>query len=144
MVQILEYTEGKVIAAKASKKLVASDYYKLLPLFVNRLKQYPNIRLYLDVSDLEGLELDELKKDLDFNTGLASAFDKVALLGNKAEEQWMSDLLKPFTSAEVKWFDSEGEGKDAAIAWLRTNRSHVTALAGSKTPSVVDYVFSES
>jgi hypothetical protein len=142
MVQILEYTEGKVIAAKASKKLVASDYYKLLPLFVNRLKRYPNIRLYLDIRDLEGLELDELKEDMDFNTGLASAFDKVALLGEKTEEQWMADLLKPFTSAEVKWFDSEG--KDAAIAWLRTNRSNVKGLAGSKTPLVVDYALSGS
>jgi len=121
MVQILGYTEDRIIAAKASKKITASDYYKLLPLIVNRLKQYTHIRLYLEVTDLEGLALEGLQDDLNFNACLASAFDKVALLGEKSHEPWVHELLKNFSSAEVSWYGIDE--KDEAIEWLRTNRS---------------------
>jgi len=106
MVQILEYTEGNIIAAKASKTLVASDYHKLLPLFVHRLKQYSHIRLYLDVTDLQGLALDELREDMGFNTGLASVFDKVALVGDNKSDPWLRNLSEYFISAEVNRYDS--------------------------------------
>lgn len=140
MIQILEYTEGNIIAAKASKKITATDYHKLLPLFVNRLKQYPNIRLYLDIADLEGIDLHELREEMDFNTGLGSVFDKVALLGKKTDEPRIKDLLNYFSSAKVEGFDVTG--KDAAIAWLRTNRRKVTDLADPETAQVMDCVLS--
>ena len=135
MVQILEYTEGNVIAAKASKQIIASDYYKLLPLFVHRLKQYSHIRLYLDVTDLEGLALAELREDMEFNTGLASAFDKVALLGEKKNDPWVSDLSKYFISAEIEWYNSNE--KHEAIEWLRTNRRTEDFLK-AKEPAAAD------
>ena len=131
MVQILEHTEGKIITAKASKTIIASDYYKLLPLFVNRLKQYPNIRFYLDIADLEGIDLHDLREEMNFNTGLANAFDKVALVGKKTDEPWVRDLLNNFTSAEVKWFDLIE--KYEAIEWLTANRPKTKELAGSQT-----------
>lgn len=140
MIQILEYTEGNIIAAKASRKITATDYYKLLPLFVNRLKQYPNIRLYLDIADLEGIDLHELREEMDFNTGLASVFDKVALLGKKTDEPRIKDLLNYFSSAKVKGFDVTG--KDAAIAWLRTDRRKAKDLTDSETAPEMDYVLS--
>ncbi|HLT06683.1 MAG TPA: STAS/SEC14 domain-containing protein [Cyclobacteriaceae bacterium] len=123
MVQILAFTGGKVIAAKARKTLVPSDYYKLLPLFVNCLKQYPNIRLCLDVSELEGIDLQELHEDLHVNAGLASAIDKVALLGRKKDEPWMNEMLKYFSSADLKWF--EPTEAISAVAWLKTERKRI-------------------
>lgn len=140
MVQILEHTEGKIIAAKASKTIIASDYYKLLPLFVNRLKQYPNIRFYLDIDDLEGIDLHDLREEMNFNTGLANAFDKVALMGKKTDEPWVGDLLNHFTSAEVKWFDSIE--KYEAIEWLTANRPKTKELTGFQTPSEINFVVS--
>lgn len=136
MVQILEYTEGNIIAAKASKTLVASDYYKLLPLFVHRLKQYSHIRLYLDITDLEGLALNELREDMGFNTGLASVFDKVALLGEKKSIPWLDNLSKYFTSAEVKQYDSNG--KNEAIEWLGCNRRNVKDLLKATEAATAD------
>lgn len=133
MVQILEYTEGNIIAAKASKTLVSSDYYKLLPLFVHRLKQYSHIRLYLDVTDLEGLALEELREDMEFNTGLASAFDKVALLGKKNNAPWMNSLSKYFISAEIEWYNSRE--KHEAIEWLTTNRRTEEDFLKAKEPA---------
>lgn len=141
MVQILEHTEGKIIAAKASKTIIASDYYKLLPLFVNRLKQYPNIRFYLDIADLEGIDLHDLREETDFNKGLANAFDKMALVGKTADEPWVRDLWVNFTSAEVKWFDSVK--KDEAIAWLTADRPKTKELTGSQKLSEIDFMLSD-
>jgi hypothetical protein len=136
MVQILEYTEGNIIAAKASKTLVASDYHKLLPLFVHRLKQYSHIRLYLDVTDLQGLALDELREDMGFNTGLASVFDKVALVGDNKSEPWLRNLSEYFISAEVNRYDSHE--KTVAIDWLRQNRRNVRDLIPTTAPATAD------
>ncbi len=140
MVQILAYTQGKIIAAKASKQLTASDYHKLLPLFVNRLKQYPSIRFYLEIADLEGIDLHELREEMDFNTGLANAFDKVALVGKKPDEPWVRDLLDNFTSAEVEWFNMKA--KDTAIAWLQADLVNTQDWVASKNRSEIDFVLS--
>ena len=136
MVQILEYTEGNIIAAKASKTLVSADYHKLLPLFVHRLKQYSHIRLYLDVTDLEGLALNELREDMGFNTGLASTFDKVALVGHNKSKPWLNNLSEYFISADVKEYNSNE--KHAAIAWLKLNARNAKDLFQATAPATVD------
>lgn len=127
MVKILGYTEGRIIAAKASKKLNESDYYKLLPLFVNRLKQYPSIRLYLEISDLVELEPKELQEEVGFNAELANAFDKVAIIGENKEKQLIKNLTKPFISAEVRCYNIVD--KDEAMEWLKVNTGNLTLEA---------------
>lgn len=118
MLQILEFTEGRIIAAKATGKFSESDYYKLLPLFINRLKQYPRIRLYFEMGDLEGMELKGSQEDVEFNGQLARSFEKVAMLGDNNGEQWVTDLIRSFTSAEVKYFDTIN--RDEAIKWIKS------------------------
>src|SRR5690606_21148777 len=118
-----------------------TDYYKLLPLFVNRLKQYPSIRFYLDIAEFEGSDLQELRKEMTFNTRSASVFDTVALMWKKTDEPRIKDLLNYFSSAKVEGFDVTG--KDAAIAWLRTDRRKAEDLTESETAPMMDYVLSD-
>jgi hypothetical protein len=50
---------------------------------------------------------------LKFDVQYANKFEKVAMVGDEKWENWMTDLMKPSTSAEVKFFEinhaSEGQ-----------------------------------
>jgi hypothetical protein len=48
-----------------------------------------------------------------------SNFERIALVGNRKWEKWMADFCKPFTKAEVKYFDTSEV--DAAWKWLLEN-----------------------
>ena len=105
MIQILEQTEGNIIATKATEKLTEADYSKLLPLLNNKLKQYEKIRWYFEMEDFEGWKPKAFWEDVKFDARHANDFDKVVMVGEKKWEEWMTDLMKPFTSAEIKYFD---------------------------------------
>jgi hypothetical protein len=118
MIQILEQTEGKVIATKATEKLTEADYHKLLPLLNNTVAQYKKIRWYFEMEDFEGWELKAFWEDVKFDAKHANDFEKVAMVGEKKWEEWMTDLMKPFTSAEIKYFDELQKGE--AMEWIKS------------------------
>jgi len=117
MIQILEQTPDNIIATKATGKLTEADYNKLLPLLNNKIEQYRKIRWYFEMENFDGWELKAVWEDVKFDTKHANDFDKVAMVGEKKWEEWMTDLMKPFTSAEVKYFDTSQ--KEDAIKWIK-------------------------
>lgn len=117
MIQILEQTPDNIIATKATGKLTEADYNKLLPLLNNKIEQYRKIRWYFEMENFDGWELKAVWEDVKFDTKHANDFDKVAMVGEKKWEEWMTDLMKPFTSAEVKYFDSSQ--KEEAMQWIK-------------------------
>ena len=117
MIQILEQTQENIIATKATEKLTTKDYEKLLPLLKNALKKYGKIRWYFEMENFEGWELQAFWEDVKFDIKHASDFEKVAMVGDKQWEKWMTDLMKPFTSAEIKFF--ELAEKDKGLTWIK-------------------------
>lgn len=117
MIQILEQTAGNIIATKATGKLMEADYDKLLLLLTEKLKQYEKIRWYLEMEDFDGWKLKAFWEDVKFDAKHANDFDKVAMVGEKKWEKWMTDLMKLFSSAEVKYFDASQ--KEEAVKWIK-------------------------
>lgn len=54
-------------------------------------------------------------EDAKFDIKHASDLEKIAMVGEKKWLVWMTDLMKPFTSAEIKSF--ELDEKDGAKKW---------------------------
>ena len=117
MLQILGQTEGNLIATRATENLTEADYDKLLPLLNNIVEKYKKIRWYFEMEGFEGWTPKAFWKDLKFDVQHANDFEKVAMIGDKKWEKWMTDLMKPFTSAEVKFFDLEE--KEIAKRWIK-------------------------
>ncbi|MDT0687378.1 STAS/SEC14 domain-containing protein [Salegentibacter sp. F188] len=117
MLQILGQTEGNLIATRATENLTEADYDKLLPLLNNIVEKYKKIRWYFEMEGFEGWTPKAFWKDLKFDVQHANDFEKVAMIGDKKWEKWMTDLMKPFTSAEVKFFDLEE--KEIAKKWIK-------------------------
>ena len=117
MVKILEQTAGNLIATRATGKLTAADYGKLLPILNNLLAQHKKIRWYFEMENFDGWEPKAFWEDVKFDARHANDFEKVAMVGDKKWEKWMTILMKPFTSAEVKYFDRAL--KEEAIQWIK-------------------------
>ena len=117
MIQILEQTESNVIATKATDKLTTTDYEKLLPILKNRLKQYEKIRWYFEMENFQGWELKAFWEDVKFDVKHANDYEKIAMVGDKRWEKWMTDLMKPFTPAEIKFF--ELAEREKALTWIK-------------------------
>lgn len=117
MIQILEQTENNLIATKATEKLTTTDYEKLLPILKDRLKQYDKIRWYFEMENFKGWDLMAFWEDVKFDAKHANDFEKIAMVGDKQWEKLLTDLMKPFTSAEIKYFDLKE--KDKALQWIK-------------------------
>ena len=118
MLQILEQSEGNVIATKATGKLTKTDYDKLLPVLHERLRQYKKLRWYFEMENFEGWELKAFWEDVKFDAQHANDFEKIAMVGEKKWQEWMTDLMKPFTSAEIKYFDLSQTHE--AMRWIKS------------------------
>lgn len=117
MITILSTNSENVIATKASEKLTKTDYQKLLPILKDGLKKYEKIRWYFEMENFQGWQLRAFWEDVKFNIQHANDFEKIAMVGDKRWEKWMTDLMKPFTPAEIKFF--ELAEREKALTWIK-------------------------
>ena len=116
MIEQLPESAGKILGFKMSGKLHDEDYKKFVPLIDNAAKD-GKVRLLALFHDFHGWDLHALWDDIKFSTTHCLKIERIALVGEKTWEKWMSKVCKPFTMAKIKYFDA-GE-LDAAWAWLK-------------------------
>ena len=109
--------EGNYIATKVTGKISKADYQKVLPIINDQLQTNNKIRWYFEMEDFEGWDLKGLYEELNFDIEHARDLEKIAMVGEKKWTEWLSDMMKPFTSAEVKHFESAQ--KEEALAWIK-------------------------
>ena len=66
--------------------------------------------------DFHGWDVHALWDDIKFSTQHCRDVERIALVGEKAWEKWMAQVCKPFTLAQVRYFDHAES--DAAWNWL--------------------------
>ena len=75
------------------------------------------IRLLARFEDFHGWDLHAAWDDFRFGVQHYADIERIALTGDRAWEQWMAKLCRPFTQAQVRYFDA-GQ-VEAAWTWLR-------------------------
>lgn len=118
MVQIEE--QGNIIYTVATHQLDDEDYQKIIPAIKEKVKNYTMVRWYFEMHDFEGWSLGALWKDLKLDFQNRNNFEKIAMVGSKKWEEKLTDLMKPFTDADIRFFDL-GQ-KEEARTWInKTN-----------------------
>jgi len=74
-------------------------------------------RLLAQFHDFQGWDLHALWDDIKFSATHCTKIERVALVGEKTWEKWMTCVCKPFTMAKVQYFDASNIA--AAWAWLK-------------------------
>ena|SRR5579862_5398942 len=112
-----EQTEG-ILELDVSGKLTDPDFQRLEPVFSQAVMRKGKLRVLLKMVDFHGWKAGALWDEVRFDWRHFPDIDRLAIVGDKAWEKFLSVIGRPFTQAEVKYFDQSSI--DAARSWLKS------------------------
>lgn len=111
MVTILR-DEGNFVAVKLSGKLQDADYKKFAHAIMAAAEK-GKLHLLVEMVEFLGWDAHALWEDIRLDAQVGGKIERLAFIGDKAWEAWMAKICRPFTSAEIQYFESN----DAHDAW---------------------------
>ena len=118
-IQIEDVPGEKVVEVRVSGKLTVDEYKSFVPEFDRCVASKGKIRLLFDMSQLHGWEAGAAWEDLKLGFKHFAHIERLAMVGEKKWQQMMSWLCRPFTTAEVRYFDYAEIA--AAREWLESD-----------------------
>lgn len=115
-IQLNEENNGKVLAVTVSGTLVKADYEHFVPEFERLARQQAPLRLLFDMSDFHGWKASALWEDTKFALRHFNDIERLAMVGETRWQHGMALFCKPFTTAEVRYFDRAAAAQ--AREWL--------------------------
>jgi hypothetical protein len=104
-VKLNETDNGKVAEIHVSGKLTHEDYEQFVPEFERLIREHGKIRILFEMHDFHGWEFAALWDDVKFDAKHFSHIERLAMVGDKAWEKGMSTFCRPFTTAQIRYFD---------------------------------------
>lgn len=117
MIMITTDPSNNIIYTICSSKLSKDDMEQLMPMARQKIETYGNIRWYFEMKDFSGWEIDAFWEDLKFDLTHANDYEKIAMVGEKSWQEWMTKFMTPFTKADVQYFDFSD--RDEAKEWIK-------------------------
>ena len=109
--------DQNVIYTIAEGELTDEDYDRIIPLLQEKVRSFGKIRWYFEMRDFEGWSLSAMWRDIKFDFSNEEHIEKVAMVGDKKWERELTQLMKPFTDAEIKFFETED--RQEAQNWIK-------------------------
>jgi ubiquinone/menaquinone biosynthesis C-methylase UbiE len=119
---------GRILEVHASGKLAHADYQRFAPEFERLVKRPGKIRILFLMENFRGWKAPALWDDIKLNLKHLSAVERLAMVGNKKWQKWMSEFCSPFTTAEIRYFDRSSASE--AREWLdeKSDYAHVEQI----------------
>lgn len=111
------HVEHNIVFTIADDKLTNEDYNRLIPLLQEKIRSFGTIRWYFEMKEFEGWSLSAMWRDLKFDFKNTEKLERIAMVGDKKWEKELTQLMKPFTGAAIKYFDLTA--KDEAKNWIK-------------------------
>jgi hypothetical protein len=116
-VQLHEENDGRVLAIQATGKLTKADYEQFLP-EVNRLiDRHGTISILFEMHDFHGWDWSAAWEDVKFAAHHFYNIERLAVIGEKRWQKGMAVFCKPFTRAEIRYYEHAQAAE--ARAWLQ-------------------------
>ena len=118
MIEQLPRESTKALGFKLSGKLHDADYKTFVPLVDKAIAEQGKVRMLAWFHDFHGWDVHALWDDIKFSTTHCTKIERIALVGEKKWEEWMSKVCKPFTMAQIKYFGAAEI--ESAWQWLES------------------------
>ncbi len=105
-VELHESLSGKMLVLKLSGKLDKDDYQTFVPHVEKLIRQHGKIRMLVELHDFHGWTAGGLWEDIKFDLHHFSDIERLAIVGDKRWEHGMAVFCKPFTTADIRYFDA--------------------------------------
>jgi len=116
MFEVLPETHGRRFFVKASGKLTDDDYKQLTPRLDKAIAEHGPLRMFIDMEDFQGIELQAAWDDFAFGIKHWNDFERAAIVGDK---RWQELSVKTFdliTKGDFRYFDTAD--KATAHSWV--------------------------
>ncbi len=124
MFKYLKEHAGDVAAVKLVGQAGRADYESLIPELEEKILRFGKINLYWEM-EFDGWQPVAAWQDLKFDLKHVNDFGRVALVGDRKWEEWLARVIRPFTPAEVRYYDRSR--REEALAWV-TGKGEVGEL----------------
>jgi hypothetical protein len=116
-VQLEWYRDRRTLEVTVTDRLQADDYQRLMPLVEECIAEQDKIRVLFVMRDFKGWNAGALWEDVKFDVKHFNDIDRLAMVGEKNWQEGMAVFCKPFTSADVRFF--ELSDLEEARRWLQ-------------------------
>ncbi|NIR52314.1 STAS/SEC14 domain-containing protein [candidate division KSB1 bacterium] len=116
-IEIEEQAGGKVVEVGVTGKLATEDYEMFVPEIERLIQEHGKIRILLKLIDFHGWTAGALWEDIKFDVKHFNDIERLAVVGDSKWEQGMTVFCKPFTTADIRYFDRSK--LEEAQQWIR-------------------------
>jgi hypothetical protein len=106
-IQVRHTTSGNYVEVVLTGKLTAEDYEDFMPELERLFQEKKKIRMLVELVDFDGWTAGALWEDTKFAFRHFSDIERLAIVGDEKWEKGMAIFCKPFTRAEVRFFEAE-------------------------------------
>ena len=115
-IKLNEENDGKTVIVHVSGKLVKADYEHLVPEFDRLVGLHGKLCVLFDMTDFHGWTAGAMWEDTKFALHHFNNIERLAIVGEKKWQEGMASFCKPFTKAEVEYFNHDHLAE--ANVWL--------------------------
>lgn len=115
-VQLKEELGGRLVKVHVSDKLNKEDFERFVPEVERLITDHGRVRVLFDMQEFRGWNVGGLWEDVKFSVNHFNDVERVAMVGERKWQEWMASFCKPFTTAEIRYF--EPNEADQAHDWL--------------------------
>jgi hypothetical protein len=108
--------QRNILEVNINGKLTEEDYEHFIPVIHQMIERYGRIRILLELVDFHGWTAGALWEDTKFAVKHYGDIERLAIVGDSKWEKGMSYFCKPFTRAEIRYFDQSK--MDEAKKWI--------------------------
>ena len=105
-VELVELDRGRVLLVRVQGTLSTADYQPFVEEAEGLIAQWGRLRLLVELHEIEAFSLGALWEDLKFDLKHFGDLERLAIVGEKHWQLWMTEVAKVFISGEVKFFSS--------------------------------------
>jgi hypothetical protein len=98
-------------------ELTLADFKELESSVTNELREYPQVNLLLDFTNMSGFTLDVAWEDIQFNRRHVRDYKRIAVVTDNQWLTWITWLSGVFAEADVQTFPDIGTATD----WLQSS-----------------------
>ena len=117
MIEKISESSENVIGFKLIGDITKADYDVLVPEVQALVQQGENARLLLDMTEFKWEKVSAWGADMNFGREFRKNLEKMAIVGDKKWEKWITKVAAPFYAGEAKYYHSDEI--ESAWAWLR-------------------------
>ena len=123
MFEVMNESTGNILGIRATGAISKGDYVELGQLCERLINREGEIHLLVDMTDFKSEPPSAWHADFHFGREFRHKIEKMAVLGDKRWESWLTDFCRHFYALEAKYFHTNDV--EAAWDWLTEEEKQV-------------------